>query len=170
STRAVSLTVSLWPMRAGRAEVGDVCALVVGGDLERAARAGRVLLEDQRDLLAGQTLVLAAVLLVGLQLRGQVEEVDDLVRRVIVEVEEVATAEVDDGAHLGELLSGITGDRTGHAVAAAATAAKLLARDRVHLDAGLGELRVGRLVALVGDDGPGPQRDDVVAVVPLVPF
>ena len=48
-------------VRAARAEVGDVCALVVGGDLEGAAGAGRVLLEDQRDLLAGEPPVLAAL-------------------------------------------------------------------------------------------------------------
>ena len=53
-------------------------------------------------------------------------------------------------------------------MAAAAPAAELLAGDREHLDAGLGELGVGGLVALVGDDRPRRQRDDVVAVVPLV--
>ena len=37
-------------------------------------------------------------------------------------------------------------------MAAAAPAAELLAGDREHLDAGLGELGVGGLVALVGDD------------------
>ena len=37
-----------------------------------------------------------------------------------------------------------------------------------HLDAGLRELGVGGLVALVGDDDAGLERDDVVAVVPLV--
>ena len=53
-------------------------------------------------------------------------------------------------------------------MAAAAAAAELLAGDRQDLDARLGELGVGGLVALVGDDGPGRQRDDVVPVVPLV--
>ena len=48
-------------VRAGRPEVGHVRALVVGGDLERAPGAGRVLLEDQRDLLAAQVLLLAAL-------------------------------------------------------------------------------------------------------------
>jgi len=60
-------------VRAARAEVRDVRALVVGGDLERAARARRVLLEDQRDLLAAQVLLLAAGLLGRLQLGGEVE-------------------------------------------------------------------------------------------------
>ena len=36
----------------GRVEVGDVGALVVGGDLERRPGPGRGLLEDERDLLA----------------------------------------------------------------------------------------------------------------------
>ena len=66
------------------------------------------------------------------------------------------------------LSSGVTDDRAGHAVAAAAAAAELLPGDGEHLDAGLGELRVRRLVALVRDDDAGLERDDVVAVVPLV--
>src|SRR6516225_2638016 len=68
------------------------------------------------------------------------------------------------------LLSGVPGNRTGHAVASAASAAELLACDRVHLDTGARELGVGRLVPLVGDDRPGGKGDDVVAVVPLVPL
>ena len=53
-------------------------------------------------------------------------------------------------------------------MAAAAATPELLAGDRQHLDAGLRELRVRRLVALVGDDDTRLERDDVVAVVPLV--
>ena len=67
-------------VRAGRPDEGDVRALVVGGDLERAARPGRVLLEDQRDLLADELLLLAAFLLGGLQLGREVEQVGDLLR------------------------------------------------------------------------------------------
>src|SRR4051794_10699672 len=66
------------------------------------------------------------------------------------------------------LLSGVADDGTRHAVAASAPTAQLLAGDRVHLDAGGGELHVGRLVALVPDDDSGRKRDDVVAVVPLI--
>ena len=62
-------------VRAGRADEGDVGALVVGGDLERAARPGRVLLEDQRDLLADELLLLAPLLLGRLQLRREVDQV-----------------------------------------------------------------------------------------------
>src|SRR5215467_1310921 len=65
-------------------------------------------------------------------------------------------------------LSCVADDRTGHAMAAAAAAAELLAGDRVDLDSGLRQLLVRRLVALVGDDHAGRERDDVVAVVPLV--
>src|SRR5215831_3677228 len=65
------------------------------------------------------------------------------------------------------LLSGFADDRAGHAVAAAAAAAQLRAGDRAHLDPGLREPQVGRLVALVRDDHAGRERDDVVAVVPL---
>src|SRR4051794_4007009 len=66
------------------------------------------------------------------------------------------------------VLSGVADDGAGHAVAAAAAAAELLSGDRVHFDPGLGELLVGGLVALVGDDHARCERDDVVAVVPLV--
>jgi hypothetical protein len=76
-----------------------VRALIVGGDLERAARARRVLLEDQRDLLARQAPLLAALALGGLQLGGEVEQVGDLGRGVVVERQQAASAQVDDGAH-----------------------------------------------------------------------
>src|SRR6478609_9439619 len=69
---------------------------------------------------------------------------------------------------MGRCSSRVADDGTCHAMAASAAAPELLARDRVHLDAGLGELEVGGLVALVGDDDARGQRDDVVAVVPLV--
>ena len=83
------------------------------------------------------------------------------------QLQQVPAAQVDDGAHASAPSSGVTGDWAGHAVAAAASAAELLAGDREDLDAGLRELRVRRLVALVGDDDAGLERDDVVAVVPL---
>src|SRR4029453_8224136 len=65
-------------------------------------------------------------------------------------------------------LDGIADQRTGHAVPAAATLAQLEALDGDDLDPGLAHLgdRVG--VALVGDDHAGLERDDVVAVVPLL--
>src|SRR5262245_45313187 len=68
------------------------------------------------------------------------------------------------------LLSGVTDDRAGHAVTAAAAPAELGARDRADLDAGLLHPADRRLVALVGDDDAGAERDDVVAVVPLLPL
>ena len=86
-------------VRAARADEGDVGALVVGRDLERATRAGRVLLEDQRDLLADELLLLAALLLRRLQLGGEVDEVADLVGGVVGQLEEVPAVQVDDGAH-----------------------------------------------------------------------
>ena len=55
-------------------------------------------------------------------------------------------------------------------MAAAAPATELLAGDCENLDACLRQLRVGGLVALVGHDHARGERDDVVAVVPLVPF
>jgi hypothetical protein len=59
-------------LRAARVQVGDVGALVVGGHLERAAGAGRRLLEDEREVLARQVLLLAAALLRRLELADSV--------------------------------------------------------------------------------------------------
>ena len=80
-------------LRRLRVEVGDVRALVVGGDLERAARARRGLLEDQADLLAPQALGLEAALLRGLEAGRQVEQVEDLLAAEVEELEEVAVAQ-----------------------------------------------------------------------------
>jgi hypothetical protein len=86
-------------VRARGADERDVGALVVGGDLERAARAGRVLLEDQRDLLAGEALLLASLALRRLELGRQVEQVRDLRRRVLGEARQVPAVQVDRRAH-----------------------------------------------------------------------
>src|SRR4029453_7494231 len=65
-------------------------------------------------------------------------------------------------------LERVTDQRAGHAVPTAAALAQLETLDGDDLDAGLAHLgdRVG--VALVGDDHAGLERDDVVAVVPLL--
>ena len=65
----------------GRFEVGDVRALVVGGDLEGRTGPGRGLLEDQRDLLAAQLLDLGAGVLGQLERLGQFEQEAQLARR-----------------------------------------------------------------------------------------
>ena len=51
---------------------------------------------------------------------------------------------------------------------AATSLAELEALDRDDLDAGLAHLRDRERVALVGDDDAGLERDDVVAIVPLL--
>src|SRR6476619_5896900 len=61
-------------------------------------------------------------------------------------------------------------ERAGHAVPAAATLAELEALDLDHLDPRLAHLRDGEGVALIGHDDTGLERDDVVAVVPLLPL
>src|SRR5262245_11754554 len=67
-------------------------------------------------------------------------------------------------------LERVADQRAGHAVPAAAALAQLEAIDGDDLDAGLAYLgdRVG--VALVGDHHAVLERDDVVAVVPLLAF
>ena len=61
-------------------------------------------------------------------------------------------------------------DRAGHAVTAAAALPELEAGDLHHLDTRLSHLGDGVGVPLVGDDHAGLERDDVVAVVPLLPL
>ena len=87
-------------LRAGRVEVGGEGALVVGGHLEGAARAGRGLLEDQRDVLAPQPGLLGAGVLGGLQLGGEVEQEAELLSREVELLEEVPVPEVRGHAGL----------------------------------------------------------------------
>src|SRR3954454_17687007 len=65
-------------------------------------------------------------------------------------------------------LERVPDQRTGHAVATAATLAELEALDGDHLDAGLAHLGDGVGVPLVRDDDARFHGDDVVAVVPLL--
>ena len=51
-------------------EEGDVRALVVSGDFERAAGAGRGLFEQQHDVLAGEQVAADAGALFGLEVSG----------------------------------------------------------------------------------------------------
>ena len=82
-------------LRAIGPEVRDVGALVVGGDLERRARAGRGLLEDDRDVLALQARLLIPAVLRVLEVRGHVEEEADLGRGEIQQGQEVPVAQVE---------------------------------------------------------------------------
>ena len=60
-------------------EEGDVRALVVSGDFERAAGAGRGLFKQQHDVLAGEQVAADAGALFGLEVSGEIEHVADLV-------------------------------------------------------------------------------------------
>ena len=60
-------------------EEGDVRALVVSGDFERAAGAGRGLFEQQHDVLAGEQVAADAGALFGLEVSGEIQHVADLV-------------------------------------------------------------------------------------------
>ena len=81
-------------LRAARAEVGDVSALVVRGDLEGHARARRGLLEDHRDVLAAHSRLLVAAVLGALQVTRQVEEVANLPGAEVEELGEVPIPQV----------------------------------------------------------------------------
>ena len=77
----------------GGVEVGDLCALVVGGHLEGAAGARRGLLKNESDVLTGQPLHLAAGLLVRLELGGQLEQGAPLLSREVELFEETAVVQ-----------------------------------------------------------------------------
>src|SRR4051794_25410317 len=68
----------------------------------------------------------------------------------------------------GWTLCGVAQQRAGHAVATAPSATELRAVEADDLDAVAAHQGVRVLVALVRDYDPGLQRDDVVAVVPLL--
>jgi hypothetical protein len=78
-------------------EVGHVGALVVGRHLERRARAGRSLLEDQGDLLAGQPRDLRARVLDRLEGSRQAQQVRELSLREVELLQEGAIAQVEHG-------------------------------------------------------------------------
>ena len=96
-------------LRSLGSEVGHVRALIVGRHLERAAGAGRGLLEDQDDLFLLELLFLGPVALRGLQLGGEIEERDELLLREKPDVEEVGSLQIHGGAdgHRSVLLSSI---------------------------------------------------------------
>ena len=69
-------------------EESDVRALVVSGDFERAAGAGRGLFEQQHDVLAGEQVAADAGALFGLEVSGEIEHVADLVGGEVLQRQE----------------------------------------------------------------------------------
>ena len=59
----------------GGAEIGDVCTLVLGANLESAAGAGGGLLENQGDVLAFEVGLLGTGIFGAFQVASQVEEI-----------------------------------------------------------------------------------------------
>src|SRR5207245_1077913 len=81
-------------------QVGGGGSLVVRGDLEGAAGAGGGLLEDQGDVLAEQPGLLGTGVFGGLELRGEVDQVTELLRSEVELLEEVPVPEVERHAGL----------------------------------------------------------------------
>ena len=92
-------------LRARRVEIGHLGALVVAGDLEGAARAGRGLLEDQADLLALEVLLLGARIFRALQVAGEIEQVLELLLGVVLHRQQRAVAQVECHVVLPPFLS-----------------------------------------------------------------
>jgi len=76
-------------------EEGDVRALVVSGDLKRAAGAGRGLFKQQHDVLAGEQVAADTGALFRLQVGGEIQHVADLIGGKIFQREERAAFQID---------------------------------------------------------------------------
>ena len=96
-------------LRARGVQVGDVRALVVGGDLEGATGACGGLLEDEGNVLVRQPLDLAAGLLGLLELSRQLEQRAPLLSGEVKLLEEVAVVQRvghEDSFFFVQMLSG----------------------------------------------------------------
>ena len=82
-------------LRAGRAEIGDVRALVVSGDLEAGARAGRGFFEDQRDVLSFEPLLLVAALFRRLEIGGEAQKKADFVGRDVEQGKKASAVKIE---------------------------------------------------------------------------
>ncbi|MCY1438852.1 hypothetical protein D9M71_550680 [compost metagenome] len=82
-------------LRGVRVDVGDVGALVIGGDFKRAAGAGRGFFEDQRDVVALEMLLFGAGVLGTLEVAGQVEQVAQFARGVVFQAQQIAVMDVE---------------------------------------------------------------------------
>ena len=72
-----------------------MCALVVGGDLKRAAGAGGGLFKQQHDVLAGEQVAADAGALLRLQVGGEVQHIADLIRGEILQREKRAAFQIN---------------------------------------------------------------------------
>ena len=96
-------------LRARGVQVGDVRALVVGGDLEGATGARGGLLEDEGNVLVRQPLDLAAGLLGLLEISRQLEQGAPLLSGEVKLLEEVAVVQGvghEDSFFFVQMLSG----------------------------------------------------------------
>lgn len=76
-------------------EEGDVRALVVSGDFERAAGAGRGLFKQQHDVLAGEQVAADTGALFGLEVSGEIKHIADLVGGEVFQRQERAAFQID---------------------------------------------------------------------------
>jgi hypothetical protein len=81
-------------LRGAWVDVGDVGALVIGRYFEGAAGTGRAFLEDQRNVLALEVLLLGAGVLGTLEVAGQVQQVVQLLSSVVHQAEQAAVVQV----------------------------------------------------------------------------
>ncbi|MNH40061.1 hypothetical protein D3C79_1013200 [compost metagenome] len=82
-------------LRGVRVDVGDVGALVVGGYFKSATGAGRGFLENQRNVVAFEVLLLGAGVLGTFQVAGQVQQVAQLARGVVFQAQQVTVVDVE---------------------------------------------------------------------------
>ena len=82
-------------LRAGRPQIGHSRALIVSGHFERTSRTGRILLEQQHDVLALQRLSFPTGILVVLQPNGQLQQIPDLFGGEIEQGQQTSLAQIN---------------------------------------------------------------------------
>ena len=84
-------------LRTGRTQVGHLCALIMGRHLESATGTGRILLEQQHDVLALQRLPFPTGILVVLQPNGQLQQIPDLFGGEIEQGQQTSLSQINHG-------------------------------------------------------------------------
>ena len=84
-------------LRTGRTQVGHLCALIMGRHLESATSTGRILLEQQHDILTCQQFLFLTEILVGLEPRGQIQHVGNFIGREVEQRQQVSFSQINHG-------------------------------------------------------------------------
>ena len=93
-TGGVGNALLLADLASGGVQIGHLHTQVMGGHLKAAPGAGGGLFKNQRDVAAVQGVVGNVCLLLGLQVRGQVQQALDLFRGKIQQLQKVSALQI----------------------------------------------------------------------------